>query len=112
MDTARLTALLQYCKLEEFAGDTAVESMLSVLHDAAVQYLGNAGITRPDAEGTADADLTNAGGDTQYDLTVNGMVLFWYEIRSTTDPDTKQDAARDFPIGVRQNINQLKPISF
>jgi|GEM_PF-3605932 len=105
-----MTSLLRYCKKEEFSEDDEVKATLTEFYDSAVQYLANADIIRPDAENTADADLTNAGGDKLYDLAVNGMVLFWDDNRG--DEDETQGKSMDFPLGVRQIINQLSPISF
>ena len=43
----RRESLLAYCKLTELAGDPEVQSLIPLFYDAAVGYLGDAGVAEP-----------------------------------------------------------------
>lgn len=91
MDAARLTGLLSYCHLTEYAGDAEVEAEVERLYLSATEYLANAGVNAP----TAASPL--------YDLCVNSLVLQWY------DDMRRGDAVGDTePPGFRRLLNQLK----
>ena len=95
MDEKRKASLLAYCKLTELADDPEVETLIPVLYDAAVGYMTNAGISRPE-EGTPRA--------AQYDLCINHLVLNMWEHRGTAVVAT---VVADNP-AFWQLINQLK----
>lgn len=95
MDKKRKAALLAYCHLTELEKDPEVKALLPVLYDAAVGYMTNAGVSRPE-EGTDRA--------AQYDLCVNYLVLDGWERRETAMVAT---VVADNP-GFRRLINQLK----
>ena len=84
--------LLAYCKLTELP---EVEMLIHVLHDSAVAYLENAGISEPDY-GTPRA--------AQYDLAVCRIVLDAWERRETSIAAT---VIEDNP-AFRRMINQMK----
>lgn len=91
----RLSGLLAYCKLTELAEDPEVAALIPVLYQAAVGYMENAGVARPEA-GTPRA--------AQYDLCVNYLVLDAFERRDVTITGT---IVADNPV-FRRLINQLK----
>ena len=77
MDEARKASLLAYCKLTELADDPEVEALIPVLYDAAVGYMTNAGISRPEEGPSLDLRSDDRSGSAsaaraaQYDLCVN-----------------------------------------
>ena len=96
MDADRLTALLRYCHLEEFADDTGVVSTLTGLYETAVEYMSDAGVTRVTAN------------QNRYDLAVNSLVLQWYDpMRRAGDEAEDADQIKE-PPGFRRLLNQLK----
>ena len=72
----RRAALLAYCKLTELSDDPEVIALIPAFYDAAVGYMGGAGVSPP-ATGTARA--------AQYDLVVNAMVLDAWDRRDMTE---------------------------
>lgn len=94
MDESRLTALLRYCHLTEYADDAEVRAQVTTLFLAAVDYLANAGVRQPSSESPL------------YDLCVNSLVLQWY------DDMRRGDAAGETePPGFRRLLNQQKLLS-
>lgn len=91
----RKASLLAYCKLTELADDPEVQLLIPALYDAAVGYMENAGITRP------EPDTPRAA---QYDLAVNYIILDSWERRETAMVATVVSGNPAF----RQLINQLK----
>lgn len=91
----RKPLLLAYCKLTELADDPEVATLIPVLHDSAVAYLENAGISEP-GYGTPRA--------AQYDLAVCRIVLDAWERRETSIAAT---VVEDNP-AFRRMINQMK----
>lgn len=95
MEAARLTAVLRYCRLEEFAGDAGVEAQIEALYHAAVGYMTQAGVAEPEAGTPRRA---------QYDLCVNYMVLDGWDRRDMTITGTIVAENPAF----RRLLNQLK----
>jgi len=95
-NSERLTALLRYCHLEEFADNTAVTATISTLYDAAVEYMTDAGVTRVTAN------------QNRYDLAVNSLVLQWYDPMRRTGDESEDDDRIKEPPGFRRLMNQLK----
>lgn len=95
MDEERKSQLLTYCRLEEFAEDEQVMSLLESFYQSAVVYMEQAGVRQPEA-GTPRA--------AQYDLCVNAMVLDWWDHRDTKEPATQ---VNDNPM-FRRTLTQLK----
>ena len=99
MDAARLTALIRYCHLTEFAEDEEVKADLSAFYNAAIQYMDNAGVPQPSKPNPL------------YDLCVNSLVLQWYDnMRRNTGADGNTDDGTE-PPGFRRILNQLKVTS-
>lgn len=96
MDADRLTALLRYCHLEEFADDTGVVATLNILYGAAVEYMTDAGVTRVTAN------------QNRYDLMVNSLVLQWYDPMRRAGDESESDDRIKEPPGFRRALNQLK----
>lgn len=91
MDAARLTELLSYCHLTEYAGDAEVEAEVEREYLSATEYLSGAGV-HPPADGSSSA---------LYDLCVNSLVNQWYD-------DLRSGEERQEPPGFRKIFNQLK----
>lgn len=91
----RLTALLAYCKLSEFADDPEVQALIPVFFSAAVGYMTQAGISLPPEGSPRRA---------QYDLCINHMVLNSWENRETSYVGT---VTVDNP-AFRRMVTQLK----
>lgn len=91
----RRASLLAYCKLTELADDPEVQLLIPMLYDAAVGYMGGAGVNVPESGTTRAA---------QYDLCVNALVLDGWERRevSMTGASVVENPA------FRRLINQLK----
>ena len=88
----RKAALLAYCRID--ALEEGEESLLQALHDAAVSYMEQAGVSEP-AEGTARR--------AQYDLCVNALVLDAYDQRGSQTDKSMGDNPT-----LRRMITQLK----
>ena len=79
MTEAQRSVLIAYCRLVPEDLDEAENALLETLNDAAVAYLAQAGISRPE-EGTYRAG--------QYDLLRCALVLDAYDHRDLTVPGT------------------------
>ena len=90
----RLAAVLAYCHLTELADDEEVKLLIPMFYDAAVGYMGEAGISEP-PEGTSRR--------AQYDLLIYAMVLNDWDHRDTAE----EHALTENP-AFRRRINQLK----
>ena len=89
--TDRLEALKLYCRIDGDADD----ELVSLLYDAAVNYMTDAGVSEPESDTPRRA---------QYDLCVNAMVLDAYDRRSSAVSGT---VVNDNP-AFRRMLNQLK----
>ena len=92
-DDAVKSRLMAYCRID--ALEEGEELLLRGLHDAAVSYMEQAGISEPEAETPRRA---------QYDLCVNYLVLDGYDRRDVTITGT---IVSDNPM-FRRTLNQLK----
>lgn len=88
----KLAGLLSYCRID--GPDAGELSLLDGLYDAAVGYLAAAGVARPAAGTTREA---------QYDLAVCAMVLDAYDRRDAVTAGTMSDNP-----SFRRLITQLK----
>ncbi|MDY3906597.1 MAG: head-tail connector protein [Lawsonibacter sp.] len=90
---ARKASLMAYCRIDIL--EDGENALLEGFYNAAVAYLGQAGVKEPD-EGTPRR--------AQYDLAVNYLVLDAYDNRGSQSPGT---SIQDNP-AFRRMLTQLK----
>ena len=91
-DDAVKSRLMAYCRID--ALEEGEELLLRGLHDAAVSYMEQAGISEPEAETPRRA---------QYDLCINALVLDGYDRRGMQTEGNVSDNPQ-----LRRMIVQLK----
>jgi len=96
LTSERMTALLQYCHLEEFVDDARVIATMTGLYGSAVEYMTDAGITRV------------TSNQNRYDLLVNSLVLQWYDAMRRSGDESESDDRIKEPPGFRRLMNQMK----
>lgn len=93
LDDAVKSRLMAYCRIDALEEGEAL--LLQGLYEAAVSYMGQAGVSEP---------LAGTPRRTQYDLCVNYLVLDGYDRRDVTITGT---IVSDNPM-FRRMLNQLK----